>query len=38
MFTFFHETCIQNDLVRSLTLKGTDRSKLRKRSPPLIIN
>jgi len=37
-FTFFYETCIWNDLVRSLTLKGIDRSELRKRSPPLITN
>jgi len=36
--TFFYETYIWNDLIRSLTLKGTDRSKLRKRLPPLITN
>jgi len=38
IFTFFYKTCIWNDLVRSLILKGINRFKLRKRSPPLIIN
>jgi len=35
---FFYKICIRNSLVKSLTLKGINRSKLKKRLPPLITN